>query len=336
MKIKSLAVKKIKYILKGLGSYLPDFINKYLPRHQHQFYGRGSIRNSLTSAHICYSLWLRYLVVLEKNGISTKVDSVAEIGPGDSLGVGLAALLSGVNKYYALDIAQNIFSSDNIKLFDELVELFLKRAPILNNHDLPKAKPVLDTYEFPRNILNEKILEQSLNASRIKKIRNMLINLVQKKEIKKDENIVMRYFAPWDKDDVIQKESIDMIFSCAVMEHVEDIDKAYGAMNLWLKKEGIFCHAIDFKSHNTAPGWNGHWTCSDIVWKMIRGKCVYLINREPYSRHISSVNKYFNIICSEKYVNKNNLSRKQLAKKFRNLTDEDMITASAFIAGKKI
>ena len=69
---------------------------------------------------------------------------------------------------------------------------------------------------------------------------------------------------------------------------------------------------------------------------MIRGKCVYLINREPYSRHINSMSKYFNIICSEKYNNKNNLNRKQLAKKFKNLTDEDLVVASAFIAGKKL
>ena len=48
------------------------------------------------------------------------------------------------------------------------------------------------------------------------------------------------------------------------------------------------------------------------------------------------MSKYFNIICSEKYNNKNNLNRKQLAKKFKNLTDEDLVVASAFIAGKKL
>ena len=38
---------------------------------------------------------------LEKN-----FSKIAEIGPGDSIGVGLLALLLGVEKYYAFDVVK--------------------------------------------------------------------------------------------------------------------------------------------------------------------------------------------------------------------------------------
>ena len=50
------------------------------------------------SASYCYSVWLRHLVTTAGCGLNCNPRTVAELGPGDSLGVGLAALLSGAEK----------------------------------------------------------------------------------------------------------------------------------------------------------------------------------------------------------------------------------------------
>lgn len=41
-----------------------------------------------------------------KNGLPVHPDTVAGLGPGDSLGFGLAALISGADKYFAFDVVE--------------------------------------------------------------------------------------------------------------------------------------------------------------------------------------------------------------------------------------
>jgi hypothetical protein len=75
----------------------------------------------------CYEVWLKHLTLLWANGLRTIPDTVAELGPGDSLGTGLAALLSGANHYYALDIIRYADTPRNLMIFDQLVDLFQRR-----------------------------------------------------------------------------------------------------------------------------------------------------------------------------------------------------------------
>jgi hypothetical protein len=83
-----------KLVIKGLSTYFRrNDINS--PTSQA---GEGH------SAQYCYGVWLKHLTLLWENGLRKIPDSMAELGPGDSIGTGLAALLSGVNHYYALDI----------------------------------------------------------------------------------------------------------------------------------------------------------------------------------------------------------------------------------------
>jgi len=52
----------------------------------------------------CYEVWLKHPTLLWENQLQAIPNTVAELGPGDSLGVGLAALLSGASKFYVLDV----------------------------------------------------------------------------------------------------------------------------------------------------------------------------------------------------------------------------------------
>jgi hypothetical protein len=89
------------------------------------------------SARYCYSVWLRHLVLANENGITGVPEKIAELGPGDSLGVGISALISGTNQYVAFDIVQYQPTEVNLKIFDELVELFKNRTDIPGESEFP-------------------------------------------------------------------------------------------------------------------------------------------------------------------------------------------------------
>lgn len=244
-------------ILKGLVSYIPG-ITRLLS-------GTGGTN----SAKYCYSVWLRHLVMAYNNNLPTQIDTVAEIGPGDSLGIGLSALLSGVKKYYAIDIIKYANADKNIEIFDELVELLNNREKIPHEEFFSNIKPSLKSYDFPSNILNDSILKKSLNDERIEDIRKELKDL---DNYNKQDSCMIYYFVPWFESKQILNEPIDMILSQAVMEHIENLTLAYKTMYRWLSPLGFISHQIDFKSHGTSRKWNGHWSYSDFTWRVIKGK----------------------------------------------------------------
>ena len=281
------AVKKSKWrdmrtglILKGLATYIPVL---YRPRKT-----GGSV-----SARYCYSVWLRHLVVAHKNGFSIP-NSVAELGPGDSLGIGLAALLCGANNYYGLDAVPYCNDERNLKVFEELVGLFTQREHIPDQSEFPNVKPHLDSYDFPSKILPDKVLKSTLDKDRVQAIRAKLVNW----DITEDADVRISYLAPWYDVDVMEEASVDMIYSQAVLEHVDKLEDMYSLIYRWLKPRGLMSHDIDFKSHGTAHEWNGHWAYPELIWKLMRGNRPYYLNRQPHSVHIDLLVKAgFEVIC---------------------------------------
>src|SRR3954453_23378857 len=85
----------------------------------------------------CYGVWLRHLVRAHEAGLESAPASVGELGPGDSLGIGRAALLSGCQRYVSLDVVRYANVEGNLSVLDKLVELFAARAPIPDHHELP-------------------------------------------------------------------------------------------------------------------------------------------------------------------------------------------------------
>ena len=78
---------RVKAVLSGIASYLPE-------------YDHTGVTGGTESARYCYSVWLRHLCLAQSADPRLGVPRVvAELGPGDSIGIGLAALLSGVEKY---------------------------------------------------------------------------------------------------------------------------------------------------------------------------------------------------------------------------------------------
>jgi methyltransferase family protein len=304
---------KIKAILSGLSTHIP-------------WYDRKGSTGGTDSARYCYSVWLRHLVLGARHAKGwSQPRVVAELGPGDSIGIGLAALLSGAEKYFALDLVQYSDLKKNLEIFDELVSMFANQLRIPDDSEFPFLYPKLDCYDFPKGLIGESRLLESLAPERVAGIRSAI-------ELSGVEGSKVSYKAPWNAPDVIDDESVDFIFSQAVLEHVDDLKSVYAAMRKWLKPNGMMTHQIDFQCHGKANTWNGHWTYSDFVWKVVVGRRSYLLNRQPHSVHVDLIRRSgFQILDDTVFRSVSHLRREQLAPRFRALSDDDLSTSGAFI-----
>lgn len=310
---------KLRHIIFGIATYVPGVSHL-----------RSKGTGGTDSARYCYSIWLRHLVMAKNNGLNPYPKIIAELGPGDSLGIGLAALISGCDKYFAFDVVEHADTERNLKIFEEIVTLFKNKEAIPGPNEFPKVKPYLNSYDFPADILDENRLQNSLEKSRIQKIRDSIAN-----PQRNDSHI--QYKVPWYDANVLEEGSVDMIYSQAVLEHVDDLRNTYKSMYLWLKQTGYMSHQIDFKCHGYADQWNGHWTYSNLLWKLIKGKRPYLLNREPHSTHITIMKEEgYKIVCDIEIKSESSHTRDDLASRFKYITDDDLTTSGAFIQAVKI
>ena len=309
---------KLKQLIYGVATFVPGI---------NQFRSKGT--GGTDTARYCYSVWLRHLIMAKKNGLDPYPKIVAELGPGDSLGIGLAALISGCEKYFAFDVVEHANVARNLKIFDELVVLFKNRTPVPGDEEFPNVKPYLEKYDFPTDIFDETRLQLALSKPRIEKIRISISSFQEKESL-------IKYKVPWNDAACLEEETVDMIYSQAVLEHVDNLTGTYRTMYAWLKPTGYISHQIDFKCHGTATEWNGHWAYSDLMWKLIRGKRHYLINREPHSTHVKNLTEAgFRVLCDNKIMSKSSLCASDLAPRYKSMSDEDLTISGTFIQGVK-
>jgi len=275
-----------------------------------------------------YSVWLRHLVELHESGLPTAPRVVAELGPGKSLGVGICALLSGATTYYALDLVRYCGIPD-VDMLWKISEFFTGRKSIPDDREFPDLQPKLKSYEFPSQILSEERLSATLKKERLLAIAAAIKHSGGHPEA----DAVIQYFAPWNDAGIIKEETVDLLCSQFVLEHVDDLSETYRAMQRWLAPGGIMSHCVDFKSHAMTRDWNGHWTCSDRLWNLLRGKRPYMLNREPHSTHVRLIRQSgFEIVSNFTTKDSSGVKRDSLATKFRELLDaDDLITSGALI-----
>lgn len=306
---------KVTHMLKGALTWVP-VLNAWRIR-------RGSTGGS-DSPRYCYSAWLRHLVSLERYGFRVSDTRVGELGPGDSIGIGLAALLSGAAQYIGLDIVPFAAKANLEEVFDELVRLYSRRESIPDNDEFPLLRPILDSYAFPRHLINLSNL-----SARAEKIRKEFRTGVKTSE-------VVTYQAPWTSPNDIALGSLDLIFSQAVLEHVDALEQTYVATSAWLKPGGFISHVIDFGAHHLSPFWNGHWAYSDLQWRLVRGRREFLLNREPLSTHLGCAQKAgLEILRIMPRYDDNGLPQRCLASRFQNLCNEDSRTRGTVLLLKK-
>lgn len=68
-----------------------------------------------TESGCCYLAWMRHLVKVDKHLDSVFPAIVVELGPGDSLGIDLASLLSGVGRHIAVDTVERAHLASRLR-----------------------------------------------------------------------------------------------------------------------------------------------------------------------------------------------------------------------------
>ena len=307
---------KIKQLIYGVASFIPGVDSLY-----QKFQSTGGT----IDARYCYSIWMRHLIMMDLSNHDTNPSVVAELGPGDSIGIGIMALLTGSSRLIALDVVQFASIENNIRVFNELVEMLRGCEDIPGENEYPKVKPYLNDYKFPHKILTKNRMDFCLKHDRIKIIRDSIMNY-------ESSNSVISYKAPWFDDNIITDNVVDYLISNSVLEHVNDLELVYKSMYIWLKKGGVMGHQVDFKCHGTASEWNGHWKYSDFLWSLIRGNRIFLLNRSYLSIHLNYINKYkFDNLKVLSTILPSNIQIEELQERFSKMTEKDLIVSSAFI-----
>jgi len=313
---------KAKPVIRGLISYIPGLL-KFLKKAKGK-----NICGGTDSARYCYSIWMRHLVKLHENFGNISLKSTAEIGPGDSLGMGIMSLLTGADKYYAFEVKKQINTEKNLQIFKELSELFLNKERIPDDIEFPLIEPKLENYGFPEKIF-ENNFDFLADRGRIDKIRKAIISEVS-------DEIEIRYIIPWYKNYSILKEKIDIVFTQAVMEHLNNLDESYGIMHAVLRNGGVISHEIDYSSHETHESWNGHLNFGNFIWKIIMHGRPYDINRYPHSYHIESIQKSgFRDIKEIRTLTDSKFSQIKNLVIRKRFNEEDLQIQNAFIQARK-
>jgi hypothetical protein len=310
-------------ILRGALTLVPG-IERFAPR-----IGIGT--GGTNSAAYCYGVWMKHLGMLHRNGLRAVPATLAELGPGDSLGIGLAAMLSGVDHYYALDVVDHVASGANLAIFDELVELYRRRASCPRKGFVEYSEGTGD-HAFPSDILDEATLARTLAPERIAAIRRLLAG-----DREPSSGLGIHFMVPWHDASVMRPGSVDLLLSHSVLEHVVDLEATYAAMRRWLRPGGWMSHQIDFKSHGLAREWNGYRGYPEPLWKLVLGSRPFLLNRQPWSTHARLLEENgFELVCvMRQHIRDRGLRRDQLASRWRGISEDDLTCAGAFVQARR-
>jgi hypothetical protein len=304
-------------LLKGLLTWVPLL---YDPR-------RGSTGGT-DAARYCYSVWLRHFRRLQESGLRGPIGCVAELGPGDSLGIGLAAWLCGASRVVALDVVRYAESGGNLRVLEELRRLFDSGTPIPGAGEFPDVVPVLAGYAYPAGLAQYTGSSGEL-AARSASAREALLHPAQGSPIE--------YRVPWDSLPVNGGMPLDLVLSQAVLEHVVDLPRAYGRLGQWTNAGGWMSHVIDFRSHKIAPTWDGHRAYGDASWRIVVGRRPFLLNRESPARHLQLIQASgFEILQVDRQMQEPGLARADLAARFRDWSEADLRTASLHVIARRL
>jgi SAM-dependent methyltransferase len=184
---------------------------------------------------------------------------------------------------------------------------------------------------FDELVAAAKARGESPPEDRISRIRNAITSPGSE-----HDGVMIKYISPWSDVRSIEADSVDVIVSHAVLEHVVDLEGAYRALHRWLKPGGMMSHQIDFTSHRTAEKWNGYRAYSEFLWKIIVGRRPYLINRQPCSTHVDLLKSSgFEILSMKRIDRTDGIRRSQLSSRWKNISDDDLVCSDLTVQARK-
>jgi len=307
---------KVPHLVRGMLTFVPA-VNRWR--------APSRATGGSDSARYCYAVWLRHLVMLSRYGFTLQDRTVCELGPGDSIGAGIAALLGGARRYIALDAVPYSTTTDLRQMTADLAQLYESRQPIPDHDEFPGIRPRLTSYEFPRQAICDDSLQE-----RIRLVTDAVNSGLH------TANGMIAYHAPWRSVHDVAAGSLDLVFSQAVLQYVDALKDLYRSMFTWLKGGGYASHATGLGANDFAPMWNGHWAYSDREWRLVRGRREYMLNREPLSTHLRlAASAGFDILHAEPQYSHRGLARQAIARRFRSLQPDDLAACGVMLILRK-
>ena len=269
---------KVPHLVKGVLSLIGP-LTSWRFRHSHT--------GGTDSPEYCMKMWTQFLRLLVDAGFEPRGTTMVELGPGDTLGLGLSAMLSGVAQYTGLDAVP--YARD------------FQPQPFLDA--LGKVPITIEDSRFVRRVTGTAY-----------------------ENLRQDLSHRLHYIAPWKPRDVAP-ETADLVLSCGVLHHMEDLGSIYRTTYEWLKPGGYACHWIPFTASSLSPHWNGHWAYSDLEWRIARGGRPFFINRQPMSAHVQAAKDVgFDVLTTEAIPATGGLPLSDLAPRFQQMEKSDLTT----------
>ena len=191
----------------------------------------------------------------------------------------------------------------------------------------------MNRYEFPSDILSEDLLCQALQPERVDAIRKAC-----REPGAEHHGICIHHHVIDTSCPAITVPSADALISQGVLLYVPDLEQQYQFMSEWIKPGGFMSHQNDYSiypSFPDAPYWNSHWGCAEWMWNLAKRKQLFVINREPHSRHLKLMEQHgFQLVC-EKRIKRVGMPRRKLAAQWRGMSDDDLTTRAAYILAVK-
>ena len=254
---------------------------------------------------------------------------VVELGPGNSLGTGIATLLCGAERYVAVDAVPHVRADTNIFVLRELVQLFRARAS-RPKAGFPVIDHLLDDRLFPSHILDEARLDAALAPERLERIDHAV------RAVGLGHPDPMIEYSTWMDLRPVADGVADLLFSHVVMNQVDDIADVYERCGRWVRPGGWMSHQLDMTALGTADEWNGHRAYSEFAWKVIAGKRPYFVNREPLSTHLDLIRASgFDVVTLIRGTREGGIAREQLAPRWKWIPDDDLATETGFVIARR-
>jgi hypothetical protein len=289
------------------------------------------------SARYCYGAWLRHAITVGEAVPDLRPRVIAELGPGDSLGLGIAALLSGIERYVALDVLAHTNVEANVEILATLTDLFRARADIPGEDEFPELYPRVADRRFPASALTTLDLVPDATDARVEEIRKA----IRGSNGSASSSAAMRYLCPWPTAS-LEPGSVDLVVSQAVLQDMDHwtgtdaLSVAFEAMSRWLKPGGTMSHQVNLAFPDTEH-WNQHWAYGELTWKIIRGRRPYYVNRVPASEYLRLCERYgFDVEAVTPVMAEEGVPRVKLPRRFRDLPASDYTTRAVhFVAVKR-
>lgn len=282
----------------------------------------------------CYGVLFKHLCLMQQAGASLVPSQLAEVGPGNSLGTGVLALLLGSERYVGLDVVPFAATPDQADVWvDSLVALLRQRAPLPNADGFPSLRPFLDSGGFPLAV-DALRLARSLDPARVAAVRACL-HAVGPNRAGRADGLCLDYRVPWEHLTASELGSFDAIFSHTVMQHVPDPARVYRKVHDLLRPGGRMSHQINHDSHGMSGHWNGHWAYPDWLWRVALGRKPFLLNRLGCSAHVAMVRQAGLQVLEVRTLERaDGLAVQRLAQRFRSLGGDAAVAGSVIVAEK--